>query len=243
MTLGEHLEELRRRIIYALLGIVAGAIVGMVFAPEIIEALKEPYSRAMQELGQQPNLVVLDATSGLTNYLKVAFYSGFLLAAPWVFYHVWMFVAAGLHERERRYVRLAVPFSVLLFVGGAVFFLGVVSRRILYFLLSLSGWLGMMPMITFENHISFMTRMMVVFGLAFQTPLVILILSVTGLVSMQALHHYRKHVIVVILIVSATFTPPDPFSQMALAIPMWLLYELGVLLAFVFVHRRRRKTE
>ena len=215
MTVGEHLEELRRRIFYALLGLVAGMVVGLIFARDLIALLKGPYIRVMDKLGLEGDLVVLQATSGLTNYLKVAFYAGLVLGSPWIFYQLWMFVGTGLREREKRYVRWAIPFSTLLFVGGAAFFLWVVSERILHYLLKLTVWLGMNPMVTFENHVSFMLRMMVVFALAFQTPLVILILV-------------------------WMFTPPDPFSMVALAVPMWLLYELGVLLAYLLVGRKRR---
>jgi sec-independent protein translocase protein TatC len=239
MSVGEHLEELRRRILYALLGLVAGMVVGLIFAPDIIGMLKEPYIRGMEKLGLKGDLVVLQATSGLTNYLKVAFYSGLVLGSPWIFYQLWMFVAAGLHDRERRYVRWAVPFCTLLFLGGAAFFLWVVSERILHYLLKLTVWLGMDPMITFENHISFMLRMMVVFGLAFQTPLVILVLVWTGLVDMKTLRRYRRHVIIAIMIFSAMFTPPDAFSMAALAVPMWLLYELGILLAYLLLRKEK----
>lgn len=239
MSVGEHLEELRRRILYALVGLAGGMVIGLIFAPDIVGMLKEPYVRGMEALGREGNLVVLEATSGLTNYLKVAFYSGLVLGSPWIFYQLWMFVAAGLHERERRYVRWAMPFCTLLFLGGAAFFLWVVSERILHYLLKLTEWLGMVPMITFENHISFMLRMMVVFGLAFQTPLVILVLVWTGLVDIKTLHHYRRHVIIAMMVFSAMFTPPDAFSMAALAVPMWLLYELGVLLAYLLLKKER----
>ena len=240
MSLGEHLEELRRRIIYALAGLTAGTAICLYFAPVIIDVLKEPYVEVMKGLGLKGDLAVLDVTAGLTNYLKVSVYAGIVLASPWIVYQLWMFVSAGLHQKEKRYVLLVVPFCALLFVGGVAFFLLVVAESVLRFLLELSKWLGMVPMITFENHIGFMTRLMVVFGLAFQTPLVILTLAATNLVSLKMLHRYRRHVIVVILIVAALSTPPDPFSQLALAIPIWLLYELGVVL--VYLLKRKEKS-
>jgi Tat protein translocase TatC len=238
MSVGEHLEELRRRIIYVLLGMAVSTGLSLVFAPRIISLLKIPYVNVMERLGLEPNLAVLDVAGGLVSYLKIALYAGLILAAPFILYQVWAFVSVGLYEREKRYVRRSVPFSSVLFVGGVAFFLLVVAQRVLYFLLALAKWLGMVPVITFPNFMSFMMRMMVVFGLAFQTPLAILVLGMTGLVSARALNRYRKHVIVTILALAAMLTPPDPFSQIALGLPMWGLYELGVLLVYLFVRKR-----
>ncbi|MHC4294053.1 MAG: twin-arginine translocase subunit TatC [Planctomycetota bacterium] len=240
MPLGEHLEELRRRIIYAMLGLFAATGASLIVAPQLIGMLKGPYLDAMKQLDLPGELIVLDVSAGLITYLKVALYAGIILSSPWIFYQLWSFVSVGLYEKEKRYVRFAVPFCVILFIAGAVFFLWVVSGRVLYFLLALSKWLGMTPRITFQSHVSFMARLMVVFGLAFQTPLMILTLAATHLVSMGTFRRYRKHVIVSILVLAAAFTPPDPFSQMALAIPLWFLYELGVLLAYLLVRKEKR---
>ena len=241
MSVGEHLAELRRRIIYVLVAMTVSTGLGLFFAPRIISLFKRPYVKVMEALGLAPDLAVLDVTEGLVSYLKIALYAGLVLAAPFIFYQVWAFVASGLYDREKRYTRTAAPLCSVLFVGGAMFFLLVVAQRVLYFLLALAKWLGMVPMITFPNFMGFMMRMMVVFGLAFQTPLVILVLGATGLVSVRGLNHYRKHVIVVILALAAMFTPPDPFSQIALGLPMWGLYELGVLLVYLFVRKRRNE--
>jgi sec-independent protein translocase protein TatC len=239
MGLEEHLEELRWRILYAILGLAVATAVCLIFAPRLIEWLKGPYVAAMNSVGLEPDLAVLDVSAGLKNYLKVSIYAGLVIASPWVFYQFWAFVAAGLYERERRYVHFAAPACAGLFIAGATFFVLVVARPVLSFLLGLTVWLGMTPIITFDSHIGFMARMMVVFGLAFQTPLLILLLRLMDVVSMAALHHYRRHVIVGIFLMAAIFTPPDPLSQLAMAIPMWLLYELGIVLSWIFVRRNR----
>lgn len=242
MSIGEHLEELRRRIIYSLVGVALAMSAGLLLTPRIIEFLKAPYVEQMEAIGQEPNLIVLQVTDGLVNYLRVALYSAIVIASPWVFYQLWMFVVAGLREKEKRYVRRVVPFCSLLFLSGAAFFVLLIADQVLHYLLQMCLWVGTVPMITFENYISFMLRMMVVFGVAFQTPLVILILALIGLVSIRTLNHYRRHAIVVILILAAVFTPPDPFSQVALAVPMWVLYELGVLLAYLAIRARSRRS-
>jgi sec-independent protein translocase protein TatC len=235
MTLGEHLEELRRRVIYALLGLAVGLAAALVAGKWLVGLVKLPYVRAMHGLGREPQLIVLHAWEGLLIYLKVGLVGGILLAAPWISYQLWMFVSAGLYPRERRTVLLAVPLSAGLFIAGAAFFLLGVSVPILEFLIGFSAYLGLEPDITFSNHVSMMLGMMLVFGLAFQTPLVVLLLAKMGLVTRRQLTKYRRHVVVGMFILAAVCTSPSPVDQIALALPMWLLYELGVLLVYLFV--------
>lgn len=239
MTLGEHLDELRRRLIYAIIGLAVGMAASLTFGHWIIEVLKAPYLTVMEEFGLEPDLAVLDFSSALVTYLKVSLVCGLIVASPWVFYQLWMFVSAGLYQRERRYVLFAVPFSAGLFICGATFFLLVLSPHVLRFLLGFSQWLELKPVITLKNHISFMTSMMLVFAIAFQTPLLVLILVKMGAVTLKTLNKFRKHVIVGILIISALATPPDPFSQLALALPLWLLYEFGILLSLLFAGKEK----
>lgn len=240
MTIGEHLEELRRRILYALLGLAAGTAVAMLFGQHLVALLEAPYVTVMREAGVEPELAILQVTDGFTTYVRLGVVFGLVLSSPWVFYQLWTFVSAGLYPRERRYVLLAVPFSAALFAAGAAFFLFGVSTMVLRFFVAFSAWLGLTPLITFQNHLRFMTSMMVAFGLGFQTPLAVMLLAKVGLVRIATLHRYRRHVIVGILILAALFTSPSPVDQVALAIPMWALYELGVLLAWLTTRNGRR---
>ncbi len=239
MTLGEHLEELRRRLIYALVGLAVAMGVSLVFGKALIDLLAWPYVKVMGERGADDQLAVLSATAAVAVYFRVCLIAGAVLASPWVFYQLWMFVSAGLYPAERRYVTYAVPFSVALFAGGAAFFLLVAAAPMLRFLIGFSGWLGVRPIITLNEHIKFVTVMMLIFALTFQTPMVVLVLAKMRLVSMRTLNKYRRHVIVAIVILAAMATPPDPVEQVILAVPMYLLYELGVLLAYLFVGRRK----
>jgi Tat protein translocase TatC len=246
MSLGEHLDELRRRLIYALLGIAAGLVVGLVFARPVILAMEYPYHRATEALGM-PNepLAVLTMGGGFDLYMRTALWIGAVLGSPWIIYQLWAFVSAGLLPRERRMVRLAVPFFVILFLAGAAFFVFFVAEPALRFLLyfdtdyfKAEGMAGTKAIITLQNYVGLITEMVVVFGLAFQTPLVVLVLAKVRLVSMETLHKYRRHVIVAIAAFSAVFAPPDAVSMIVLAVPMWLLYELGVALAYFLVLRK-----
>ncbi|MCJ7543303.1 MAG: twin-arginine translocase subunit TatC [Phycisphaerae bacterium] len=239
MALGEHLEELRRRILYALAGLGVTMGLSLIYGKWLVWVLARPYALVAGEQGLDGRLAVLSTTAAVGVYFRVCLIAGAVLASPWIFYQLWMFVSAGLYRRERRYVVYAIPLSVALFVGGAAFFLLVVATPTLRFLIGFSGWLGVRPVVTLQEHVGFMTVMMLVFGLTFQTPMVVLVLAKMGLLTIRMLNKYRRHVIVVITIVAAVVTPPDPIEQILLAVPMYLLYELGVLLAYLFVGRPR----
>lgn len=240
MTLGEHLEELRRRVLWALAGLVVGMGVALCFGRELLLVLEFPYWRVMTSLGQNQKLLALSALDGVLMYMKVSLIAGLLLASPWVFYQLWGFVVAGLYPRERRWVILAVPFSAGLFVAGALFYLFVVAVPMLFFFLAFNEYLGLTNNLTLQNHITMTVNMMLVFGLAFELPVVLTLLGVMGLVSARGLSRYRRHVIVGVLLFAALMTSPSPIDQVLLAIPLWLLFELGVLLTWLLERKRNR---
>jgi sec-independent protein translocase protein TatC len=244
MSFGDHLEEFRQRLIHALIGLVVALVVCMVFGGWIFDFLKYPLIAVMIERGEDVSkLVVLKATGAIITYFRVCLYTALVLAGPWILYQFWRFIAVGLYPNERRYVHASVPFSAALFIGGALFFVFVVCKQMLAFLFMFSDWLDVTPMITLDNHIKFMTNMMLVFGIGFQTPLVVFVLGKVGLVSLQKFRHYRRHVILCILVFSAVFTSPSPVDQFLLAIPMWLLYELGIFLVWYFVERKKLRED
>jgi sec-independent protein translocase protein TatC len=162
-----------------------------------------------------------------------------ILAAPWIIYQLWAFISAGLYPKERRLVHHFVPAFVVLFAGGAAFFLFVVSVPTIKGLLWFDNLVEGHTVITIQNQIDFMGNLMLVFGLAFQIPLAILILARVGLVSMKGINKYRRHVIMGILIFGAVMGPGDVLSSTALALPMWLLYEAGALLAYFLVLKKK----
>jgi len=308
MSLGDHLEELRARLILAIMGLVIGSVVALVFGTHILRFIERPYTTAMREriqktempqrqsemvlfvsmlftsltdrLDSDPNapaidpdrveflrevsidavnawteqmhgaaegqdlprdarLKVLGVPEAFTAYMKIALISGLILTCPWVFYQLWMFVAAGLYTHERQYVRKAVPFSAILFVAGALFFLFVVAPLSLRFFLLFGDIVGVAANWTLDKYISFVTVLMLVFGLAFQTPIAIFILVRTGLVDLKTLRRVRKYVLLGCVALSAVVTPPDVISQVSLAVPLYALYELGMLLAWL----RRKKAD
>ena len=239
MSLGDHLEELRMRLIRALLGLGIGAVLCLVLCSKIIAFIAKPLARVM---GEDFILQTLSPADGIISYIKIALISGLILSSPWVFYQIWMFIAAGLYSHEKRYVHLATPFSAILFVTGALFFVLVVAPLTLGFLVKFNERvLGVSSNFTFANYISFVTMLMLVFGIAFQTPIAIFFLNRTGLVSIEGLRKSRKFVLLGIFVVAAMATPPDVVSQVTLGIPLYLLFELGIVLSWLSEHRKKSK--
>lgn len=237
MTLGDHLEELRIRIIYALIGIGVGMIAGFMLAKPAISWLQGPYMAVMPGASLQ----TLSPSEGFLSYVKIAMVISIVVASPWVFYQLWMFVAAGLYPHEKRYVHLAVPFSAILFIAGVLFFMVVIAPITLNFLVVMNNWLDLETSFTFKYYIAFISQLILVFGVAFQTPSAIFFLNRLGIVSLESLRRARKYVIIGIAVVSAMATPPDVVSQLALAGPLYLLYEFGILISHIAARRRAER--
>ena len=229
MSLGDHLDELRLRLALALAGVVICAILCLFFGSRIIDFIEKPYINVM---GADARLQSLAPADGFVSYMKISLVSGLIVSSPWVFYQLWMFVSAGLYSQERKYVRVAAPFSAGLFITGAMFFIFIVAPITLGFLVKFNkAVLSVSSNFTFQNYVSFVTTLMLVFGIAFQTPIAIYFLNRTGLVSLKALAASRKYALLGVFIVAAVATPPDVVSQITLALPLYLLFELGILLS------------
>ena len=240
MTLGDHLEELRLRLILALLGLAAAVGACLFFGTAIIAFIEKPYVEAM---GIQARLQSLAPADGFTSYMQISVMSGLVLSSPWIIYQAWMFISAGLYPHEKRYVYIVTPFSAGLFIGGALFFVFVIAPVTLKFLVMFNKQvLGIDSNFTFQNYVSFITIMMLIFGIAFQTPIAIFFLVKTGLVSIQAMTKSRRFVIFGIVILAAVATPgSDMFSLFSLAIPLYLLFEAGIALAKISERRAKSR--
>jgi sec-independent protein translocase protein TatC len=243
MSLGDHLEELRARVLLALVGLAIGVCVALGFGQWIIRFIELPYEQVRAHHKELAALAYLAPADAFIAYTKVAIIAGLILSSPWVFYQLWMFVAAGLYPHERRYVYIAVPFCATLFVLGALFFLFVIARITLEFFVTFGNFIGVVPMWMLDRYISFMTMMMLVFGLAFQTPAVVFVLYKIGIVSIQTLRSIRKYAVFGAVVVGGVATPSvDVVSQIALAVPLYLLYELGIVLC-VLSDRKKKASD
>ncbi|MBN2272192.1 MAG: twin-arginine translocase subunit TatC, partial [Sedimentisphaerales bacterium] len=168
MSLGDHLEELRMRLLLALAGIALAFILCAIFGKHIIAFAKWPYTQVMTDLGENPTLGTLAPAEVVISYVKICLISGLIISSPWVFWQLWMFIAAGLYPHEKRYVHLAVPFSAALFVTGALFFIIVVAPICIRFFIKFNAYLGLSKNWTLQNYVTFIAHLTLVFGIAFQ---------------------------------------------------------------------------
>jgi sec-independent protein translocase protein TatC len=242
MPLMEHLRELRNRLIKAVLGIILGMVVGWLFYKQAFNFITEPFCRVpiQNRVGCGPDghpLVVTGVFDPFFVKLKVAFVVGLVVSSPIWFYQLWAFIAPGLYRREKRWTFAFVGSAVPLFALGG-FFAYLAMSRGLRFLLGLTPE-GVRPLITIDTYFGYAMAMLLIFGLAFELPLVLVILNMAGAVSHAFIRKYRRVMIFLVFVFAGAATPsPDPFSMLLLAIPCVILVELAEL--FVWLNDRRR---
>ncbi|MGC9028924.1 MAG: twin-arginine translocase subunit TatC [Desulfomonilaceae bacterium] len=237
MSFLEHLEELRSRLIRAAIAIGIGFGVCIAFGERVFSIFAAPITKL---LPKNSSLVFTSLPDPFFVYLKVAFITGIFLALPYVLYQVWLFVRPGLLEKEKK---LAVPFivvSTLLFYLGAVFAYFIVFPAAFQFFLSYET-AELKPMISIKDYVSLVMLLMLAFGVIFETPIVIVVLGLLGIVDSSLLKKGRRYFIVLAFIIAAILTPtPDVINQTLMAIPLIIFYELGIYLLRVIEKKRER---
>jgi sec-independent protein translocase protein TatC len=232
-TFISHLVELRDRLIKATYGIVLACIVLMVWPgpARIYDFLAAPM---LASLPVGAKMIATGVVAPFLVPMKVTLLIAFILALPWVFYQVWAFVAPGLYAHEKRLVLPLVISSSVLFIAGVAFCYFFVFGRVFHFISNFSpNSIAVMPDI--ENYLDFVMSMCLAFGATFEVPVVVVILVRMGIVSVEKLRSIRPYAIVGAFVIAAVVTPPDAVSQLALAVPMCLLFELGLIMAPIFV--------
>lgn len=301
MPLGDHLEELRRRLILAALGLVPIVILALAFGSQILGFLIRPVTRALRDAGLNPELQATSPIETFASYVHIALVAAVLVGSPWVLYQAWRFVAPGLYAAERRFVYVLVPLSSVLTVIGVSFLYGVILPVVLSFFIGfgagvgdrdpgraawpesvlvdglpptatipiLAGdppdpepgqeWIntrlmqrrvcialqGGMPVIVgspltkaagiaqqyrVREYVGLFLNLALAFAIGFQTPVVVLLLGWTGLVTKTMLVRYRRYIALGVVVLSAILTPADPISMVLLAVPLYLLFEFGMVL-------------
>jgi len=234
-TFLSHLIELRQRLVRSLVAVAIAAIPALYFSSELYDLLAMPL---ISSLPQGSRMIATGVITPFLIPMKIAFMAALLAALPYVLYQAWAFVAPGLYAHEKRLVLPLVVSSTLLFVAGMLFCYFIVFRRVFAFIATFAPKsISVAPDI--EAYFNFVLGMFVAFGLAFEVPVVVVVLMMTGIVSVEQLREWRGYVVVAIFIVAAIVTPPDVVSQISLAIPMCLLYELGIVFGNVVVRRRK----
>jgi sec-independent protein translocase protein TatC len=247
MPLREHLVELRSRVLKALLFIALGMIAGWLLYPHILEILKEPYCALPPDRRFPPDrvsgecqLLFTGPLDGFMLRFKVAGIAGAVLSAPFWLYQVWAFVTPGLHRNERRWTVAFVLGSTLLFAAGTVLSYLTISKA-LNLLVNVAGE-GTVAAIEVTRYLGFVMTMLLVFGASFELPLLIVLLNLVGILSFRRLLRWQRMAIFLIFVFAAFATPSqDPISMCMLAIPMALLFEAAVLVAWVHDRRKERR--
>jgi sec-independent protein translocase protein TatC len=229
-TFIEHLEDLRKRLIVSLIAVGIGFIICYIFSVQIFQFLMMPLLKAMP---QGATMIFTTPAEAFFTYMKVGLLAGLFAASPIVLYQIWLFVAPALYSHEKRYAIPFVCFSTLLFIGGAAFGYFIVFPIGAKFFMSFATDF-IQPAPRLKEALSFSSMLLLTFGLAFEFPLFMLFLAKLGVVNARMLARNRKYVIVLIFIATAILTPPDPLSQLMMAIPFVALYEASIWLSKIF---------
>lgn len=236
MSFLEHLEELRKRLVFSLIAIAVGFLLAWWKAKEIFQVLQLPIQAA---LPAGTKLAYTQLTEPFMLYLNIALIVGIFIASPVVLYQVWLFVAPGLYRHEKRWAGPFIVASVAFFVGGGFFGYKVAFPMVAKFLVSVGE--DFQPVLKIDDYLDILSKVLLGMGLVFETPILIFFLVRMGVVTERWLLAKFRYAVLVIFIIAALITPtPDIPTQCAFALPMIALYLLGILIAYVFTPGKRK---
>jgi sec-independent protein translocase protein TatC len=233
LTIVGHLAELRKRLVYCAVVFVLAVFIFYNFA--------EPVVKDIVNITPDTNFVFIAPAELLMSYVKIAVIGGLVISAPFILTQIWLFISPGLNSKEKKYI------IVSLFIGGIFFILGVIFSYIIVLPTMIVFFIGfqieeIQPMISFSNYLSFVITTLLSFGIIFELPIVMVLLTRFNIVNINFFKKNRKMFILVIFIIAAILTPPDVVSQVLLAIPMLALFEIGIILSSIFEKRKKLKT-
>ena len=225
----KHLEELRKRLVSSAIAVGVCFVACYIFAERLFAILVSPLKVQMVE---GDKLIFTNLPEMFLTYLKTAFITAILLASPYIFYQIWMFVAPGLYQKEKKYLFPFVFFSTLLFVGGALFgYFVVFPFGFKFFLGFATDYIQALPSV--KQYFSFAIKLLFAFGVVFELPVIIFFLTKIGIVTPELLQKKRKYAILLTFVAAAILTPPDVITQCMMAGPLIILYELGIIISKV----------
>ncbi len=240
MSLLEHLQELRKRLIYSLFSIAVGFAAAYGFHDQIAALMIAPITKALNAHHLPSKLVYLNPMDGFNFYLKIGLFGGIILASPFILYQVWLFIAPGLYQNEKRYVVPFMAATVGLFLAGAYFGYQFVYPGALEFLIGYSKQFT--PMVTIGEYMELFSTVILGLGIVFELPILVFFLALFGIVSPKWLWKNIRYAILVIFIIAGIITPtPDPLSMCIFATPMLMLYLLSIGVAHMVHPDRRNK--
>ncbi len=234
-TFLSHLIELRQRLVWSLIAFAIACAPTLYYSAELYDLLASPLIRSLPEGSK---MIATGVISPFLIPMKIAFMAAFVLVLPIILYQVWAFVAPGLYSHEKRLAAPIVVSSTVLFLAGMLFCYFIVFGQVFSFIASFAPKsISVAPDI--EAYFNFVLGMFMAFGLAFEVPVVVVVLVLMGVVTTEQLREWRGYVIVGVFIIAAVVTPPDVVSQIALAVPMCILYEVGIWFGAAIERRRK----
>lgn len=234
-----HLEELRKRLIVCFVSVGIGFAISYGFKEQLFQILTRPLIAVM---AADDKLIFTGLPEAFFTYLKVAFLSGIMLSTPIILYEFWMFVAPGLYQKEKRFLLPIVFLSTLFFLGGSFFGYFVVFPFGFKFFLGFASE-TIQPLPSMKEYLSFSAKLLLAFGLVFELPLVITFLSKMGLVTVDFLKKNRKYALLLFFVGAAILTPPDVVTQIMMALPLMILYEISIIGARIFGKKKSKESD
>ncbi|MCJ7774135.1 MAG: twin-arginine translocase subunit TatC [Desulfobacterales bacterium] len=232
-----HLEELRKRLIRCFIAIGIGFVLSYGFKEKLFQILTDPLISVMQK---DSKLIFTGLPEAFFTYLKAAMLSGIILASPVILYQFWMFVTPGLYKTERRVLTPIIILSSVFFICGTLFGYFVVFPIGFKFFLSFATE-NIQALPSMREYLSFASKFLLAFGLAFELPIVVTFLAKLGIVTVDFLRKNRKYALLLFFVVAAILTPPDVVSQILMAIPLVALYEIGIIGAMIFGKKKEKE--
>ncbi|MBQ7606701.1 MAG: twin-arginine translocase subunit TatC [Desulfovibrionaceae bacterium] len=239
MTLMDHLNELRRCLTKACIAVLVCFTGTWVVVDPIFNALVDPL---LNVLPAGSHAMYTTLPEGFFTRMFIAFVVGLFVASPVIFYQIWSFIAPGLYDEEKRYIVPIAFLSALFFIGGGLFCFFIVFPFVFTFFISFATE-SIVAMPKVSDYLDFVLKLLIAFGLIFEMPLFAFFLSRLGIVTAKSMRSFRKYAVLLIFIVAAILTPPDVVSQLLMAGPMILLYELSILIAALFGKEKRKENK
>lgn len=237
MSLVDHLRELRFRLIRSLYGIILGMGVALYYAGQLMDIIRRPVQPYLPSGG----LVFTGVLDKFLAHIKIGLFGGIILSCPFWLYHVWKFISPALYEKERKYLVGFIVAGSLLFAAGCSFVYFLVFPAAFQFLFTFGGTTDL-PMITLNEYISFFTLTTIMFGVAFEMPLILVVLALIGLIDAKFLREKRRYAIVLMALISAIITPPDALSMIMMLVPLVIMYE-GAIIVISFLIKKKPTTQ
>jgi sec-independent protein translocase protein TatC len=241
MPLMDHLRELRRRLIIAIIATLVGMLACFGFVEQIWDFLVSPMNEALEATGRG-TMAITEPLEGFMTLLKVAGVAGVGVASPIISFQFWKFVAPGLYPKEKRLIIPLVFSSTFLFLGGAVFCYFVIFKFAFPFFIEVNPE-GVEAVLSMQAYLSVATRLLLAFGVSFQLPVVVFFLARAGLIDHKDMTKFFKYAVVAMFVVSAMLTPPDVVSQLLMAGPLIILYGVGIIIAWMTSTKERDDEE